>query len=94
MCLERRKACSDVQLTRNCTCFLSDFICFCLIRNQYLPVLGAGDPNMDPYAPQDTMSQLAMSMPINEQQLAIANTHLYSIQTMSGAQVQVSGCHC
>lgn len=51
---------------------------------------GTADPSsMDPYAAPDSMNQLAMSMPINEQQLAAANTHLYSIQTMSGAQVQV-----
>ena len=45
---------------------------------------------MDPYSlPQSGMDNLVMTMPINQQQLAVANTHLYSIQTMSGAQVQV-----
>lgn len=44
---------------------------------------------MDPFAAQNGSDSLAMSMPINQQQLVQANTHLYSIQTMSGAQMQV-----
>jgi len=51
---------------------------------------GPNDTPLDPYLGQNGMDNLAMSIPINQQQLALANSHLYSIQTMSGATMQVS----
>jgi CUG-BP- and ETR3-like factor len=34
--------------------------------------------------------QLVMSLALNQQQLALVNQHLFSIQAMSGAQLHVS----
>lgn len=38
----------------------------------------------------DSLSQLAVSIPLNQNQLATVNQHLYSVQAMSGAQLHVS----
>mmetsp|Transcript_31833 Transcript_31833/g.70722 ORF Transcript_31833/g.70722 Transcript_31833/m.70722 type:complete len:496 (-) Transcript_31833:2249-3736(-) len=42
---------------------------------------GGGSSQLDP---------LAISIPINQQQLANVNNHLYSVQAMSGAQINIS----
>lgn len=44
----------------------------------------AGNPRVD------NLQHVAMTMPINQQQMSIVNSYLFSIQTMSGAQLSMT----
>jgi CUG-BP- and ETR3-like factor len=43
-----------------------------------------------PGSSQDTLGQITLSMQLSGQQIQLVNNHLFSIQTMSSAQVRVA----
>ncbi len=57
-----------------------------------LPSRLPGGHDHDGYGMQGggQMEQIAISIAVNQQQLAIVNNHLYSVQTISGAQLNIT----
>ncbi|KAJ9515120.1 hypothetical protein QJQ45_028921 [Haematococcus lacustris] len=49
-----------------------------------------GQQQLQPLPQQQQQQQLALSLTLSQQQLSVINNHLFSIQTMSGAQLHVS----
>lgn len=58
---------------------------------------GTGGDQVEQYIPGgggasqlDQLGQVAISMALNQQQFAVVNSHLYSVQAMSGCQLHVT----